>query len=277
MASLTIFANFFIDTEERFLRMRDSFFSFKNITADRWVINIRGRHAKRAMDFLRSQLNDKLISYTLKSEEGWFYDTAKMLPDIQSDYVLIWMEDQINLEKTELLDRIVAEMKEKDLEYMFYTCWHKGGLRERYRGIPLTPGTYFDSFEHTLANNSTVQSNGTGSYLIAFPSIQKISLFKKIILAGPPKIGKPWPKETPFDFEKRPTDTQWLPIKVALPKQELFASIDDDGGCEGYCLQARGLYPMREKRKSYAIDERSELRKFLSRIKYSLSKKLHKK
>jgi len=78
--------------------------------------------------------------------------------------------------------------------------------------------------------------------------IIKHALFGKIILAKHP-IPRHWPNEAPFDFEKAPFDIHWQPMKVALPRQDLFASIDDDTGLPGYCLQSRGLYPVREKRK----------------------------
>ena len=254
MINLTVFANFFIDTEERFLRMEDSFKSFSSISANRWVINVRGRYSTRTLDFLRLHLGDKLFSYELNSEEGWFADVRTMLKHINGEYVFFWLEDHINLGKTDLLEKIVEEMQEKDLEYMLYSFWQNGRLRQRYNGISLTTGTYVDFFEYNISNHSIIQSNVGGSYIISVAAIFKLSLFKKIILADDP-IPKRWPKQTPFDFEKSPQDTHWLPIKMALSKQELFASIDDDHECEGYSLQARGLYPIREGRKSYAVTE----------------------
>jgi len=54
-----------------------------------------------------------------------------------------------------------------------------------------------------------------------------------------------WPKTLPFDMEKRVNDKFWLPIKISMPKFELFATIDDDmGGVRG-SLISRGLYPNR--------------------------------
>jgi len=251
MALLNVFANFFIDTNERFLRMRDSFNSFRDISADKWVINARGKYARDTMSFLRENLGDQLIAHQRRSREGWFHDTRLMLPDIDGDYVLFWLEDHINLAEIDLLENIVAEMKEKDLDHVPYTFWENGRLRERYCGIPLTSGCNLDYFEHTVTNNPIVQSNIGGSYLISAASIVKLSLFNRIVLADDPNPRR-WPKETPFDFEKARNDTHWLPLKVAIPRRELFASIDDDRGCDGYCLQSRGLYPVREGRKSYA-------------------------
>jgi hypothetical protein len=270
MINLTVFANFFIDTEERFLRMQDSFHSFSSISANRWVINVRGRYSTKTQDFLRLHLGDKLTSYELNSEEGWFHDVRIMLPNINGEYVFFWLEDHINLAKIDLLENIVKEMQEKDLEYMLYSFWQNGRLRQRYNGISLTRGTYLDFFQYNISNHSIIQSNVGGSYIISVAAIFKFSLFKSIVMADDP-IPRRWPKETPFDFEKSPQDTHWLPIKMAISKQELFASIDDDHECEGYCLQSRGLYPIRENRKSYAVIENVPDKSLISHIKIKLS------
>ena len=63
--SLTIFANFKIDNEERYLRMKDSFISFKDISAEKWVINIRGSYKSDTFDFLKKHLGEKLYHYDL--------------------------------------------------------------------------------------------------------------------------------------------------------------------------------------------------------------------
>jgi len=50
-------------------------------------------------------------------------------------------------------------------------------------------------------------------------------------------------KYGPFDFEKTAWRFDILPFKMAIPKQELFACIDDDVSIDGYQLIKRGLYP----------------------------------
>ena len=77
--SLVIFANFRIDNKERFLRMQDSFFSFKDISAEKWVINIRGSYKEQATNFLHEHLQNKLYHYDIESKKGWFHDPRAML------------------------------------------------------------------------------------------------------------------------------------------------------------------------------------------------------
>jgi len=265
-AKLTIFANFYINTEERLLRMKDSFNSFSQIHADVWVINCRGKYRDEVLDFLKDNLGDRLIPFRLNSKEGWFNDTRTMLPAIESEYVLFWLEDFINLAPVELLNAIVSEMSSNRLEYLIHSFWHFGRLRNRYDGIELTGGRCIDYFEHTQENNDIIQSNLGGTYIISAASILSTELFSRVILADDP-IPKRWPKETPFDFEKAPTDIHWLPLRVAVPREELFASIDDDNKTPGSCLQSRGLYPMRIPRQTYAQDC-----SFLGKLKCNLSR-----
>lgn len=54
-----------------------------------------------------------------------------------------------------------------------------------------------------------------------------------------------YPKECPFELEKNFERTDVLPLKIAFPKQELFACIDDNLDMQGYSLIKRGLYPLR--------------------------------
>ena len=105
--SLTIFANFKIDNEERYLRMKDSFISFKDISAEKWVINIRGSYKSDTFDFLEEHLGEKLYHYDLQSSNGWFHDTRVMLKDINCKHVIIghserrkyYFEDHIILKR----------------------------------------------------------------------------------------------------------------------------------------------------------------------------------
>ena len=60
MKKFTVFANFCIDSEERFLRLKDSFFSFKDSNIQEWLINIRGSYKEKVKEFLVNNLNENL-------------------------------------------------------------------------------------------------------------------------------------------------------------------------------------------------------------------------
>ena len=77
--NISIFANFFIDNEERFQRMKDSFYSFNNLNPKEWVINIRGKFKLRAGEFLSEELNNNLHLSYLESKKGWYHDSKNSL------------------------------------------------------------------------------------------------------------------------------------------------------------------------------------------------------
>ena len=262
MATLTIFANFFINDEERLLRLKDSFLSFKNIDAAKWVINARGKYKFDVLFFLREHLTDRLIPYTLESEDGWFCDSRKMMNDINTDYVFFWVEDHINLIDVDKYKEIISDMKKSQSEYLCYSWWAFGRPKEIYKKVKKDN---FENIESFLLDKKThlMIENDHSTYIISMQGIFSNLLFKKIIENGSPLL-RGYPRKTPFDFEKGGGDISWLPIKVAIPKYELFAAIDDDFGLPGaYSLQSRGLYPTRIKREKSIIQNKSRWQVFL--------------
>ena len=245
MVKLTVFANFRIDNKERYLRMKDSFFSFQDISAEKWVVNVRGKYKKQVLKFLRQNLKEKLCAYELESDKGWFYDTREMLTVIHGDYVLFWIEDHINLVSIGKYDQILTEMKRAQSDHLVYTWF---GNNDIFKPLTSNDSKNIKTIHMNKAKVDAVENeNNSYFYMISAASICSIKLFNKIIKSNHPYL-KRWSKETPFDFEKRSTDVEFLPFNLSISKCELFASIDDNLGMDGYYLIDRGLYPDRARR-----------------------------
>lgn len=243
MATLTIFANFFINDEEEYLRMQDSFYSFKDIAAiNKWFINVRGEYKFETLFFLHDHLKNKLSPYLVESSKGWFYDSSQMLKDVDADFVMLWIEDHINLTPVSKYTEILNELKESNTEYMGYSFWHFGKLRTIYDHIKKTEWTNISTFVLDKENQLKIRRERS-DYIISMAGIFSADLFRKIILDDKIYL-RHWSKFLPLNFEKRPEDTRWLPVRYALPKYELFAPIDDRE-TDGSSLTARGLYPLR--------------------------------
>jgi len=244
--TLTIFANFRINDEERFLRMQDSFNSFKNIKAQNWIINVRGSYSKNVMDFIKNKIGDKAMLFNNESGNGWFYDSRELLEHIKSDFVMIWIEDHKNLQKVSVLNSIVNEMFVSKSDYLNYTWWYFGKANNMFTKISKNEYNHIQTFNLNKGNSNDIKHiDDRSPYLISLPSIFSKNLFTKILMKNDPLFRR-WPKETPFDFEKKFKDIHWLPLRMSISKNELFACIDDDNGTKGYSLHSRGLYPSRE-------------------------------
>jgi hypothetical protein len=250
MASLTIFSNFYINDTERLQRMKDSFLSFCAIEAELWVINIRGEFKLEALEFLKRKLGHRLIGMTIDSNKGWFHDTRGMINYVKTDYVLYWVEDHINMINSNLYKDIFEDMRVNGVDYLFTSWWRYDQAINHHQKIKPIPSKYLNIYDVNHKSINLIKSVNKNYFIISLCGAFSKELFSRIINSRHPWLRR-YPKETPFDFEKRATDTLWLPIITATPNIELFAPIDDDlAGIEGVCLQSRGLYPKREIRNS---------------------------
>jgi hypothetical protein len=245
--SLTIFANFWINDDENLLRMKDSFRSFSDICAEKWIVNVRGKHSANVSLFLREELGERLSIHMIESGKGWFHDSKQVAEGLSTEFVLVWVEDHVNVNRIGMYEEILREMAISGSDYLCYSWWFLGHAREIYDGLEKTDHRNTEFLELTRDNAKDLDFFGRRPYLISLSSILTRGLFFEILSARDPKLRR-WPKETPFDFEKSASDVHWLPLRMSVPKEELFASIDDDNGIEGYSLHARGLYPERVKR-----------------------------
>lgn len=255
--SLCIFANFFIDNAERLQRMKDSFFSFRAVNPDQWKINIRGRFKHEASRFLRSELGSCLDVYFLESKKGWFHDSRLFACEINSDYVLFWIEDHICMVNPFLLRQIIKEMSVLSVDQLLYTWFHPGSFQV-FSNLPkLSSLTCITSYSLNSDTAKHVRrAIGRDFYSISAASIFKKEFFLGLLDSRRPYL-KRWPRHLPFDFEKKSTDFSQFSLISAMPVNELFAAIDDDHGHPGYSLISRGKYPNRCSRYQLQLMENS--------------------
>ena len=262
--SLTIFANFRINNEERYQRMKDSFKSFKDIGPQKWVINVRGSYKLKTILYLQEQLGEKLYPNLIESKRGWFHDTREMLSQIDTDFVFFWIEDHINLVETNKYAQILNDMKKNDVDHLIYSFWHDGELdKSMSRYIDGIPTDNFNIYRFNSENIDKIEKGRKHFfYIISVVGFFSRKMFCKVVNSDHPRL-KRWPKETPFDFEKRSTAKDFIDFNLAIPTYELFANIDDDHGDEGYSLISRGLYKNKVSReKIQEIEYDNKISKF---------------
>ena len=240
--SVTVLANFFIDNEERFHRMKTSFNSFRNLDPDQWLVNIRGSYKFQAEEFLKDQLKSKIRLFNLKSRQGWFYDTKIITSYIDTSYIFIWIEDHVLMEPTTVLENCLIEMEKFKVDQLYYSFF-TNEMRQRYAFIPIYKKGKFITvtkldYEACLKIRSIIKKD---FYLTSLVSIMSKDYFLKILYSAKPYL-KRWPRSLPFDFEKKSNDQVSPIIWHAIPNKELFASIDDDKDEKDYSLISRGIY-----------------------------------
>ena len=238
-----IVTNFRIDSVIRFQRMKDSLGSFKDADISSWHINVRGSHAHLAEEFLKQNITQEAKITRLESGQGWFHDTSKLVQDIDTGYMLYWIEDHINTASIETLNSVFKEISKSQIDQIQYSFFSRAKFdscddiysdeNQYFRTVDFSRNSW-DMFVSHCNDRKIVDP-----YLISLASIMSIQTFKAILGKRDPCLRR-HSKHTPFDFEKNHNDVHWLPLRTGFLRNELFANIDTDH--DGPSLISRGIY-----------------------------------
>lgn len=266
MRKFTVFANFFIDTEERFLRLKDSFFSFSKANIHEWCINIRGNYKQDVKKFLENNISKNLKVFFLESNEGWINDSLEVTKNINTEIIFFWLEDHICTTDVSKINLVVEEMYENKIDHLIYSFFHKGIFIEPLDAVHYEKKkniSFFllDSKNHNKLKTWYEKKNIKPHYIISCCSFMSLKLFKKNLLISKKK--KKYNKMLPFNFEKNFLEDQILPFNNGVVNNELFVSIDDDHGEQGYSLISRKQYPVRVSKKQMDEIRKSKIKIFV--------------
>ena len=265
--SLTVFANFLIDNEERYRRMQDSFKSIEGIKATQWIINIRGEYKKEVESFLKNRIINPVNFSSIESKKGWLKDSLYLTKEVQTDLIFVWVEDHICLQSYAQLNQSIQDIYTMNIDSFIYS-WFGKALACRFDLLePIVESKHIKAWRIDSSNSNLLKRlSGIDPYVINLVTIMKTKFFFKVLNCPRPYL-KRWPYKTPFDFEKRLSDKVSNSFLAGLPKEELFACIDDYPGQKNHSLISRGLYPNRISREEMQKSEYPETNiKKLSRI-----------
>jgi len=223
--------------------MKDSFLSFKDANITSWIVNVRGSHAHLAEEFLKQNISRMSKISCIESGKGWFHDTSILVQDIDSGYVLYWIEDHINTASIETLNSVINEISRSGIDQIQYSFFNRAKY-DLCEGICIDENQHFRimDFSNNTWDKYLSRCNDKGlidPYLISLVSIMSIQCFKSVLSKRDPVLRR-HSKHTPFDFEKDHGDVHWLPLKTGFLSTEIFACIDTDH--DGLSLISRGLY-----------------------------------
>ena len=192
MRKFTVFGNFFIDTEERFLRLKDSFFSFSGANIHEWIINIRGEYKEHVKEFLENNITKNLKIFFLESQDGWIEDSVEITKNIRTKVIFIWIEDHICIKPAYKINQIVKEMEENDIDHIIYSFFHKGDLSKSLQAIDYEKTENISYFLYDKKNYDKIKNwfelkKTKPNYLIASVSFMSLKLFKKNLLISKSK------------------------------------------------------------------------------------------
>ena len=261
----SVFANFYIDTEERFLRLQDSFFSFKNANIHDWNINIRGKYRYKVRNFLKKNVKKNLFTFFKESKKGWIEDTESIIKNVKTKIIFFWIEDHLCVQKASRINLIVNEMYENKVDHLIYSFFHKGIFHKPLKSIKSFKKKNISVFNYNHYNYDKIETmyekkKIPSNYLISCVSFMSLELFKKNLVISKDK--RKYNKMLPFNFERSFKENIILPFNNGVLNNELFVSIDDDHGEKGYSLISRKKYPNRVSKKNMDLIRKKKINIF---------------
>jgi len=279
---LTILGNLLINSENKLQHMKDSFASFEQTSDNWVInIRGKYREEAMAFLKSRLK-NKLIAFELLNDNEGWSKHAQILMEKAKYNYVLLWNEDHINLAPQETFSDIIKEMADNQVDYMKYTWFQlQKKYFEVLPWRPLTYIEVVYVTPENWKKVSELKTPHISPYLLSTAGIYKKGLLLKLLkedtnatsyflrtclvaffnflsLSGKNCNGfynhvnmylfkgklpmRKFGKEYPHNLEKEAHRTDYLPLVFAMPKQELFACIDDDNTIPNCCLIKRGLY-----------------------------------
>jgi hypothetical protein len=244
----TVFANLRIQSPDRLERLEACLSHLRRAAAQAWVFNIRGAFKEEAARIVRELAPCEVRVSHMESESGWFHDTLTLLEQVRSEFVVFAIEDHFLVANPLTLERTVQEMHELQIDHLEYSWFPRVQPRILLQGMSLFEGEFTVGADLDLQNNAQRHRNYEihlgyrGSvYLVSLCSIMRTTLLRSVCQSHHPDRRR-FNHMAPFDTERSGCDVDLLPIRIAHPKTELFAALDDDNIHPGSSLHQRGLY-----------------------------------
>ena len=256
--TVSVFANFLIESPERLLRMQDTILPLLGFGFQNWVVNVRGDLAEKACSYIKEQVADELVLTSETNALGWLSQTFEMSANLKGDYVLIWLEDHMLMADHKTLSNVVTDMNKTSCDVLM-SSWFTEAYHEQYK--PLTRSEETATMISYKLNEVTTKHICKEKLSLVFVSSMTSIMTKDYFqLNARPQFIRCWPHETPFDFEISWFGRVKPDVVLGQAKLEIFASIDDSARSKTYSLIDRGLYPNRVSREDMRISNGSTSR-----------------
>lgn len=218
-----------------------SLLDFKHIS-----IRLRGDFKHLAQEEI-SQLipENKFNLFVGENYKDWKMNTLEQVMMVDTPYYCLLQEDYLFMSTPDQTNYYLNLCIQNDIDYaMLFDLNFVGTIIDK-RDSEFnfdSDSKFLKIYDYNRLTWDDQAKNYHGS-MIGWPSFFKKNILIKI-LNSPKPYFKKFPPYSPFNFEKGVNATWLLPIRMATPRFELMACIDDDIRVPGSSLMSRNLYPL---------------------------------
>lgn len=259
---LSIIFNVYIANDDKFHRLIESISRLESLSNIEVLVSVRGPMAQRVADILEDdkRCQWKISHLELRDDgDSWMCVTKSLLEKINAETVVICQEDHW-LVNSHLLWELYLDFKEKEIDYAGIS-FHPQVLNtsKTYGRFSVPADDTGNLTTYAFHNRKDTKD------LYSLFAISLLGMFSREYLAN--LLGKRleypifYPSSTPFVFERKFRSKSIYPLRLAVPKFEIFACVDDDHGIPGYSLNSRmGLVTTKQ------VNHRGPILDFLARV-----------
>ena len=234
----TIIFNVRVNSDERYRRLILAVKRIPKIDGLNFSIRIRGSLKKDSF-----QLRHPSCLYFESTWNEWNLDVIEQVTASPSNYYILMQEDHLlKMSKLDFI-KLLSEVEACSIDYLplsfhpHYEIFVKELTRNFSTNESKNGLIFWDLDKQNYAKSNLKNRN----YPLNLIGVYKRELLLRVLIRSRP-FYKQYSIQTPFNFERKPNETWFLPIRWAYPINEVFACIDDDHGIEDYSLMSRGEY-----------------------------------
>jgi hypothetical protein len=235
---ISAYGNILLNSEDRLKTFIETVSNWQAKININMKIRIRGKFATEAIDYCKQydNIQCKLGSEFIQWRNQAFYDIRK----IESKYLIIFLEDHqlitTQVEFANIINRLVTENID-----IFQYSWFEHYKKVRSYIEQNRTGINSEILSiHINADNYREFIHLDKAYIVSLTSIFRKEILLNLLQTRRPFL-KNYDSRGPFDVEKSPTFSFYLPVKYALPIAQFALCVDDEMGIAGSSAISRGL------------------------------------
>jgi hypothetical protein len=238
LRDVSAYGNILVNSPERLETFKETVANWQAKISIDMDIRIRGKFAVEAIAYcskyanIRCEVGSKFLQWRIQS----LIDVR----EINSKHIMIFLEDHQIVSNKQHFDQIIDSLQKEEIDIFQYS-WFKHYAKARR----------FLEAKHAKNNTQVlsilVDKNSFRDFVLLNDTyiISLTSIFKKEALMFFLGTRRPWFRKYdsrgPFDVEKSPKQSFFLPIKYALPRSEFALCVDDEMGIPGSSAISRGI------------------------------------
>lgn len=236
---LVIYGNLYINDEIKFEALKYTLPGWLSYWNSKCVLRIRGKYSRDVAIFCKN-LNGVEI-FIGSDLIQWRKQVMLDLSLIESDYVMLYLEDHMITTYRPPAQELLSEMYRHKVQIFQYSWYHQyEELRNLLGNAPTNQNCHGIYGEVNSKNYSDVLQTRF-PWIVSMTSIFERRFLLKLLKSNRPFVRKFDPR-SPYEIEQPPKSKWYLPIIYGLSKVEMGICLDDDNSILNSSAIARNLY-----------------------------------